>query len=113
MSVKLTTKANEESTYKITAAFTDAEGTAVTPNTITWTLTDEDGTVINSRSNVSATPSTSIDIVLSGDDLALQSGESYEVNRIITIKAVYDSSEGSGLPLYEEAKFTITDLTNI
>ena len=113
MSIELTTHAKEQSTYKITAAFTDAESVAVTPNTVTWTLSDKAGTVINSRSDVSATPDTSIDIILSGDDLAFQTDETYVAERIITIKATYDSTEGSGLPLYEEASFYIDGLVNI
>ena len=113
MSIELTTHANEESTFKITASFTDAEGDAVTPNTIKWTLTDIDGNVINSRSDVSETPATSIDIILSGDDLAFQSGETYVAERILTIEATYNSTEGTDLPLNEEAHFYIDALTNI
>lgn len=113
MPVTLTTHADEESTYKITVSFTDAAGSAVTPNIITYTLTDINGTVINSKSNVSVSPASSIDIVLSGDDLALQSGETVIAERVLTIVADYDSDEGSGLPLNEEAHFYIDDLTNI
>ena len=49
MPITLETHANEESTYKITAAFTDAAGDAVTPDSVTYKLTNSVGTVINSK----------------------------------------------------------------
>lgn len=113
MSIEITTHAIEKSTFVITAAFTDAAGSAVTPNTIVYTLTDINGTVINSKSSVSVTPDTSVDIVLSGDDLAMQSGESVIAERLLTIEAVYDSTEGTNMPLNAEVHFYIDDLKNI
>ena len=61
----------EQSTYVITASFTDETGAAVVPNSVTWTLVNGDGQVVNSRSAVSVTPASSVTIVLSGDDLDL------------------------------------------
>ena len=97
----------EGSTYVVTAAFTDEDGDAVTPNTVTWTLTTTNGTVINSREDVSITPDTSVDIVLSGDDLAVGSNGRY---RILTVEAVYDSSYGTDLPLKARCAFEIENL---
>ncbi len=69
MPATLTTNAVEKSTYIVTAAFTDEDGDAVTPNAgLVWTLTDMNGVVINSREDVSISPDTSVDIVLSGND---------------------------------------------
>ena len=100
---KLSTHAWEEGTYKITATYTDDDDAAVTPNAVTWTLTDNDGTVINEREDVSIeTPSTSNDIVLSGADLAMQTGETGTVKRILYIQGDYDSDAGSELPLKGE-----------
>jgi hypothetical protein len=102
--------ANEESTYIINVAFEDEDDNAVTPDSVTWTLTDGSGNVINNRLHVSETPATSIDIVLSGDDLAIgTNGRS----RTVTIEAVYDSAAGNDLPLNDEVTFNITDLTHI
>jgi len=112
MSIELELHADEESTYKITAAFTDAAGDAVTPNTITYKLTNSAGTVINSKTAEVVTPDTSVDIVLSGDDLALQTGETGTVERLLTMEAIYDSTEGNDMPLREEATFFIDDHTN-
>jgi len=104
-------EANEKSTYVITASFFQEDDTSVVPESITWTLTDDSGTVINDRSQVSVTPASSVNIVLTGDDLAI-GGSSKK--RIVTIEAVYNSSlYGDGLTLKKAASFTINDLVAI
>ena len=113
MPTYLTTRAIEESTYIITATFTDEDDNPVTPNDgMTWTLTDEDGNVINNRSNVAVTESSSIDIVLSGDDLAYQS-EGDSGRRILTLQGTYNSNAGLNLKVKDEAIFNIHNLKNI
>ena len=97
------TIAIEQSTYVITASFTDETGSAVVPNSVTWTLLNGDGQIVNSRSEVSVTPASSIVIVLSGDDLDLDDGET----RKIRIDAVYDSTNGTNLPLKDSETFAI------
>jgi uncharacterized lipoprotein YbaY len=106
--VKLVTDAVDKSTYIVTAAFTDAAGSDVIPTAITWTLSNSSGTVVNSRSKVVVAGAASITIVLSGADLDYDDGPS----RVLTIEAVYDSTEGIGLPLKDEAVFSIVDLVN-
>ena len=109
--VKLTTEAVEESTYVVTLAFADKAGAAVTPDSATWTLTDGAGTVINSRSGVTIAPlAASVDVVLSGLDLAMQPLETSYGNRLFTVQAVYSSTEGASLPLKEEYQFMIRGL---
>jgi len=110
----LSTEAVEESTYVATLTFTDAAGSAVTPTTVKWSLSDFDGNLINNRATVTATPGTSVDVVLSGDDLALQNGEGNKVAwRLLTIQATYTSTEGVGLPLNEEYAFKVRPLVLI
>ena len=112
MPTTLSTSAVEESTYIITFAFTDSEGNAVTPNSgLKWTLTDADGNVVNGRNGVSITPGPSVNVVLQGDDLALEAGTS--AVRVVTIEGTYDSSLGTNLPLKDQAKFTIEDLVAV
>ena len=115
MSVSITTRAIEEGTCVITCAFSDEDGNAVAPNTLMWTLTDMLGNVINSREQVSvSSPSSSEDIVLSGDDLALQSTEVWtEVKRLLTLEGTYDSSYGSSLPFKEQIEFYVSNLRYI
>lgn len=110
----LTSLALEESTYVITASFTDEDDAAVVPNadTITWTLTDLDGTVINSRAAVAVTSASTITIVLSGDDLALQASDDSGVRKLL-VEAEYNSSIGSNLPLNDEVQFTIDPLVAV
>jgi len=105
----LTVHANEQSTFVVTVAFKDEEGNDVTPTSMNWTLTDSDGNVINNRENVVVnSPSSSEDIVLSGDDLAV-TDENNRV-RILTVEAVYSSSLGSNLPLKDDVTFTVDNL---
>ena len=72
----LDTNASEEGTYAIDdIRFLDSQDTpvAVTPEagSVTWCLTDKNGTIINSREDVAITSASSMTIVLSGDDLAI------------------------------------------
>lgn len=114
MPVELTTHAIEKSTFVITAAFTDEDGTSVAPQTATWTLSDDGGTIINSREQVEiSSPTSSEDIVLSGDDLALQTGETNLGTRVLTIEATYNSDLGAGLPLNGSVIFTVDNLIKI
>jgi hypothetical protein len=110
MKIDLFTTVNEKSTLPIEASFTDEDGAAVTPSSITWTLTDHNGNVINNREDVSATPGETVTILLSGDDLAI--GSNGRV-RVLTVEALYNSTLGNDLPLKEEIYFSIKDLVNV
>ena len=105
-----TPKAESGSTYIAVCSFTEAgTGDAITPNSVVWSLTDGNGNIINSRDDVSITPDTTINIVMSGDDLLRSDG----TVRKLTIDAVYDSATyGAGLPLVEQAVFYINDFTD-
>jgi hypothetical protein len=106
--------AGEESTLVITATFFDENDDPVTPKTANWTLSDLDGTVINTRSDVdlAAVLATEIDIALSGDDLALQNATDTG-RRAFLVKSTYDSALGNDLPLNEETQFDINDFVKI
>lgn len=110
MPATLETNAIEEGTYIITASFTDEDGEAVVPDAVAWTLTDRLGNVINDREDVVFTPATSVEIVLTGDDLAIGTRGSL---RIVTIEGTYDSDAGSGLHLKDEVRFQIDNLTHV
>lgn len=75
--------ATQEGNLIAVIAFTDSDGNAVTPSSAFWRLVDGDGTVINSRSNVTITPlSTSVEISLEGNDLPWSGddfGDSYSI----------------------------------
>lgn len=92
----------EGGTLVLTLAWYDDAGSAVTPDTATWTLREADsGAVVNSRSDVAISSlSTSNDIVLSGDDLT-------EGMKKLFIEATYTSASGSGLPLKDIIGFDV------
>lgn len=108
----LTTKAEEGSTYVITATYYDEDDNAVTPDSVAWTLTDGDGTVVNSRENEAiAVPSTSNDIVLGADDLRCSSGR--DETRVLILEYVYDSSAGSNLTGTAQASFIVQKIQTV
>jgi len=91
--------------------FTKEDGTTtVVPDSITWDLADVEGNIINARDGVSITPAATVDIVLEGDDLDFQAGESGEVERVLTINSVTDMIAQDNLPMRESAHFFIEDL---
>ena len=115
MAELISTIAMEEGTYVVTLSFTDETGQAVAPSAATWTLTDNAGTVINSRDTVTiSSPATTVNIVLSGDDLAVQSGETgYYLERRILVEATYSSNLGTDLPMKWEGAFNVKNLTAV
>lgn len=109
----LSLHADEEGTYVITGSYFDENGDAVTPSSASWSLTDLQGTVINSRSDVAiASLATTFTIVLSGNDLLISGSVRTEKRRVV-IEYVYDSSLGSGLVGRGEAQFTIDNYTTV
>ena len=105
--------ATEQSSFKITVTFYDESGNAVAPDTMAWTLTDEGGSVVNSRTDVSiSSPASTESILLEGDDLAVDGNS--KVKRIVTFQGTYTSAEfGADLPLKDESVFTIIPITII
>ena len=101
--------AKNASTYIVIADFTDEAGTAVTPTSVKYSLTDSNGKIINSKDDIVVSPDSSISIVLSGDDLLVTDG----LIRLVTIEAVYNSATyGADLPLSDQGKFTIDAFVN-
>ena len=105
--IVLTTVANEKSVYWITVAFLDEDNAAMAPDVCTWTLTDMEGNIINSREDVSiTTPETSETLELSGDDLAVDGNDI--VNRLITLEGTYTSdTHGAEKPFKIQISFPV------
>jgi len=107
----ITIRPNEKGLLALTATYKDHTGTAVTPATMTWTLTDVNGSVINSRSAVAiASISTSNTIALSGSDLAT-SGSNRDL--ICTFQGTYNHALGSALTMKESVRFTVENLVQV
>lgn len=104
------TKAEAGGTFIVTCAFTDEDDSPVAPDTLTWSLYNSDGEIINSREDVAIeSPSTSEDIVLYGDDLVVGVGHDEDECHLI-INGTYTSSAGAGLPLRNQLNFYVVDL---
>ncbi len=114
MPTRLTAHAVEQSSYIITADFTDEDGQPMTPASLVWTLTDTSGAVINSREDVAVTGLASqVNIVLSGNDLALSEGETIAA-RILTLEGTYESAvTGGTLPIKDSVHFRIRGLVAV
>lgn len=107
--ITLTDTAREQSSLALTVGFRDEDGTAVIPDTIAWTLSKEDGTVVNSRADVSVgAPAAAIEIFLQGDDLAILDDDPRE-KRIVTVEAVYDTTK----LLKEDIAFFVENLVGV
>lgn len=107
MATELDDHAKDRSTYRVTmSSFTSSTGGTITPTSLTWTLRNEYNSIINSRSAVTATPSTSVSVDLYGADLVEAEGR----KRKLIIDATYTSGGTTGLPLRDSAIFTIDDV---
>ena len=108
MTIRIRQTVPEQSTAAFAVTFTDETDALVVPTSITWTLYNRSGQVMNARENVVVTPTAStVTIVLSGDDLVYADGDS----RKLLIEVVYSSSLGSNLPLRDEVLFPLENLT--
>lgn len=112
MPTTLTASAIERSTFVITASFADHAGAAVTPKTLTWSLRNGAGEIVNGRDGVAVTPlASTVNIVLKGGDLALP--DAGDPVRVLTLEGTYDSTLGTDLPLKDEVTFTIVGLGGV
>lgn len=105
--VTLTTAATDQGDFPIRISFTDAiSGSPITPDTSPkWYLYDLDGNIINSRSSVVASASSTMYFALSGNDLKYSDGEF----RIFELKGTYDSTSfGNNITFNIAVKFRIT-----
>lgn len=107
MATKLDEDAQEEGTYIIDFAWFDEDDNAVTPATMQWALSDEDGNIVNSKEDVAITGlSTTNYVILSGNDLAIPDTEQSDVKRFVRYYGTYISTLGT-LPLTGEVWFTL------
>ena len=107
MQIKLKKIADEESSYFIIIEPFDEDDAAETPITLTWTLTDVMGNIINLREDVAITPlSTSMTVILTGDDLSIPEDKS-PVTRLFSVKGTYDSDLQAGLAITGYVQFDI------
>mgnify|MGYP001460010188 CR=1 FL=1 len=78
---------------KINAEFFDEDGNSTVPITLTWSLLDGLGNIVNSRSAVVITPSASVDVCLGGDDIIYTDNIALNKRRIL-FEGTYNSTCG-------------------
>ena len=88
------------STYVAVITFKDEAGDAMTPVSAEWSLYDEKGEIVNSKSQVPIVVASTVNIVLSGDDIPYDPATSRAL--VLSIAAVYDGDYGNNLPLNQE-----------
>jgi hypothetical protein len=84
--------------------------TVITPDSVTWSLYDEDGEIVNSREDEDATPGETTYITLSGSDLPATSDDVLYLT--LKVVAVIDTDYGNDLPTPEELTFPVLPLQN-
>ena len=110
---KLNVSPGEEGTIKITASFVDEDGTEATPKTLTKTLVDAAGSVMNELDNVAVESglASEMTFILSGDDLEIVS--SSKTKRWFIIRWTYDSDNGTDLNGIDACTFDIINILSI
>ncbi|MCE5192098.1 MAG: hypothetical protein LLG08_10135 [Actinomycetia bacterium] len=107
MAIKTRATVNEDGTIIIDVAFFDEDEVACIPESAAWSLYDDNGTIINSRSDVAISPlADTVHIVLSGDDCQVL-GSADSLDRILFIEWTYNSTLGSDLTGTEEVLFSV------
>ena len=99
---------DEESTGVFKTTFRDTAGNLVTPTSVNWDLTALDGTVI--AYNQSETPANPLYITISGSNTRILEGEASFGERLLTIRAVYNSDRGNNLPNNKQYRFRVRNL---
>jgi len=101
--------ANELSTYVVTAVFRDEDDVLVCPVTLAWSLKDLSGAAVNSREDVAITPASTVAVVLSGDDLAVDGY--FSGRRVLTFEGTYNSTLANGVPINASCIFDVDRLS--
>lgn len=112
MTTQLSIKPTEKGTAVVTISPKDEAGVVLSVGDLIspqWQLMRIDGTIVNERSFANSSPMSSLEIVLTGDDLAIF-GVRESGRRIFSFQAQYDSDAGTGLYLTAEVEFTIQEL---
>jgi len=112
MPTNLPVSALERSTLSVSAQFYDERGSAVIPDTLTYTLTDMYGNVVNNRITANLTPATAVVVGLTNNDLQI-SGYS-GVTRQLLFEGTYTSvTLGANQSLRDWVNFGIINAVKV
>lgn len=94
----------------VTASFTDRNGDAVTPDSVTWSLCDGNGSIINEREDESVTPDEEVTFLVSGDDFPWVGSYPAEIYFLyLLVKSVYDEVDEDDVPQNQEQRIAVTN----
>jgi hypothetical protein len=99
-------KARERGSKTFEVSFFDENDEAVTPDSVKWSLLNENHEVVNGREYVDVTPGETIDISVYGDDLDSEDGLKREIDILAEIESIY----GGTLPQTEKILFDIEEI---
>lgn len=106
--ISLTAVPAENGAAKATVGpFKDEDNQTVVPSAVSWSLSKTDGSIVNSRHNVTLTPAGTISWLISASDLAVT--DSNNTGRIITVSFTYSSTLGGDVTSRVQAMFNIED----
>ncbi len=95
--------ATEGSTFVATCTFTNEAGESITPaSAVLWRLLDNKGVEL---SNGTESAGSSVDIVITGADLAIDNITKELHWLTLVVSTTYDGTLGNGLALVDTAKF--------
>lgn len=111
---ELSVRPAEKGTIFLPATLT-LGGIPLVPITLAWTLKNLAGAVVNSRENIEiGSPTSEIEIALSGDDLAVNETNGDDGRRVLTLSGTfYSAQHQASFPLVSQLFFTIEDLLGI
>jgi len=112
MIVDLPKCAAEEGTYLLKVTLIDEDGETTMPKTFKWSLSDDAGTIINNRKDVTGSPGNPTEVLLKGDDLKLQNAGDLGWRRF-TARMTYDSTRGTDLPANGECRLYVQGMVNV
>ena len=111
---KITTAIPEGGSFGVQLDFTDTDGSAVVPVSLSWSLVDQREVVINSREDVAITPASSVVITVSGDDNKIVNLSSDIEMRHIVVEGVYNSTTlGNNLPFKKQITYQVKNLKKV
>ena len=102
MPTKLDVEQLEGGTVIVKCSFHDATDESIAPNTLSYSLKDIEGNIINAQDSISVTPDTTVHVALTGADLPY--GRVY-----FELNGEYDSTYGSGLKLHDYAQIELME----
>ena len=99
----------ENDTGFFNGTFSDIDGNPLTPKTATWSLADQNGTILDSGIIADPPSSSTYEFIIS----SLEIPNKNLLKRFVMVSITYDSGSSTDLIKNEELEFLMSDLKNI